>query len=68
MRRGTRRCSCPLLAELNEADLTLELEVRIAVNSGEALIALAARPELGEGMASGNVVNTAARLQTAPCC
>jgi len=56
------------LAELNEADLTLELEVRIAVNSGEALIALAARPELGEGMASGNVVNTAARLQTAPCC
>jgi class 3 adenylate cyclase/tetratricopeptide (TPR) repeat protein len=53
------------VAELNEADPTLELEVRIAVNTGEALIALGARPELGEGMASGDVVNTAARLQTA---
>src|SRR6266576_360518 len=50
---------------LNEADSTLELEVRIAVNTGEALVALGARPDLGEGMASGDVVNTAARLQTA---
>src|SRR5947208_10273979 len=53
------------IVELNEADPTLELEVRIAVNTGEALVALGARPELGEGMASGDVVNTAARLQTA---
>jgi class 3 adenylate cyclase len=53
------------VAELNEADPTPELEVRIAVNTGEALIALGARPELGEGMASGDVVNTSARLQTA---
>jgi len=53
------------IAELNEADPTLELEVRIAVNTGEALVALGARPELGEGMASGDVVNTAARLQAA---
>src|SRR6476620_4141326 len=53
------------ILELNEADSTLELEVRIAVNTGEALIALGARPELGEGMASGDVVNTAARLQAA---
>src|SRR5436190_117564 len=53
------------IAELNEADPTPELEVRIAVNTGEALIALGARPELGEGMASGDVVNTAARLQAA---
>jgi class 3 adenylate cyclase len=53
------------IVELNEADPTLELEVRIAVNTGEALVALSARPELGEGMASGDVVNTAARLQTA---
>ena len=53
------------IAELNEADPTLELEVRIAVNTGEALVALGSRPELGEGMASGDVVNTAARLQTA---
>ena len=42
-----------------------ELEVRIGITTGEALIALAARPESGEGMASGDVVNTAARLQTA---
>src|ERR671937_353720 len=41
------------------------LEVRIAVNTGEALVALGARPEEGEGMASGDVVNTAARLQSA---
>src|SRR5436190_22893445 len=44
-----------------------ELEVRIGITTGEALVALAARPEAGEGMASGDVVNTAARLQaTAP--
>src|SRR3989440_843274 len=42
-----------------------ELQLRIAVNTGEALIALGARPEAGEGMASGDVVNTTARLQTA---
>jgi predicted ATPase/class 3 adenylate cyclase len=42
-----------------------ELEVRIGVTTGEALVALDARPETGEGMASGDVVNTAARLQTA---
>ncbi|TML49854.1 MAG: guanylate cyclase, partial [Actinobacteria bacterium] len=53
------------IVELNEADPTLELEVRIAVNTGEALVALGAKPDLGEGMASGDVVNTAARLQTA---
>src|SRR4051795_9116738 len=29
------------------------LQLRIAVNTGEALIALGARPEAGEGMASG---------------
>ncbi len=42
-----------------------ELEVRIGITTGEALIALGARPEAGEGMASGDVVNTAARLQAA---
>jgi class 3 adenylate cyclase/tetratricopeptide (TPR) repeat protein len=40
------------------------LEVRIGVNTGEALVKLGARPEVGEGMASGDVVNTAARLQS----
>src|SRR3954462_10487345 len=44
-----------------------ELQLRVAVNTGEALIALGVRPSEGEGMASGDVINTAARLQsTAP--
>ena len=42
-----------------------ELQVRVAVTTGEALVALGARPAEGEGMASGDVVNTAARLQSA---
>jgi class 3 adenylate cyclase/tetratricopeptide (TPR) repeat protein len=42
-----------------------EIQVRIAVNTGEVLINLAARPESGEGMAVGDVVNTTARLQAA---
>jgi len=41
------------------------VQVRIAVNTGEALINLDARPETGEGMAAGDVVNTTARLQSA---
>ena len=41
------------------------LEVRIAVNTGEALVSLDARPEAGEGMVAGDVVNTAARMQAA---
>jgi tetratricopeptide (TPR) repeat protein len=42
-----------------------ELQVRIAVHTGEALVALDARPVEGEGMVAGDVVNTAARLQSA---
>ncbi len=42
-----------------------ELEVRIGITTGEALVSLDARPEAGQGMASGDVVNTAARLQAA---
>jgi predicted ATPase/class 3 adenylate cyclase len=53
------------VAELNEADPRLELQLRIAVNTGEALVTLGAQPLEGEGMASGDVVNTAARLQAA---
>jgi hypothetical protein len=41
------------------------IQVRIAVNTGEALINLDARPESGKGTAAGDVVNTTARLQTA---
>ena len=53
------------IAEMNAHDPTLALEVRIGVNTGEALVALDARPELGEGIVSGDVVNTGARLQSA---
>src|SRR5688572_16457658 len=42
-----------------------DLHVRIGVNTGEALVSLSAHPAQGEGMASGDVVNTAARLQSA---
>jgi len=42
-----------------------QLELRIGITTGEALVALEARPEAGEGMASGDVVNTASRLQEA---
>src|SRR5439155_25733799 len=41
------------------------LELRIGITTGEALIALDASPVEGEGVASGDVVNTAARLQSA---
>src|ERR1700756_5459637 len=42
-----------------------DLQVRIAVNTGEALVLLGSRPAEGEGMAAGGVVNTAARLPAA---
>jgi class 3 adenylate cyclase len=40
------------------------LEVRIAVNTGEAIVSLDASPGHGDAMVAGDVVNTAARLQT----
>ena len=53
------------IAELNDADASRALEVRIGVNTGEALVNTSARPELGEAMVSGDVINTGARLQSA---
>src|SRR3954470_14531906 len=41
------------------------LQVRIAVNTGEALVTVGARPAEGEAMVAGDVVNTAARMQSA---
>jgi class 3 adenylate cyclase len=52
------------VAEMRERD-GVDLRVRVGVTTGEALIALSADPGAGEGMASGDVVNTAARLQSA---
>jgi class 3 adenylate cyclase/tetratricopeptide (TPR) repeat protein len=50
------------IQDLN-AEEGVELAVRGAVATGEAVVSLDARPEMGEGIATGDVVNTAARLQ-----
>ena len=51
------------IEELNADDPGLSLQVRVGVNTGEAVVALGARPEQGEGIVTGDVVNTASRLQ-----
>ena len=51
------------IEELREEGL--DVAVRAAVTTGEAVVALGARPERGEGIVTGDVVNTAARLQSA---
>jgi len=53
------------IAQLNERDPDLELQVRVGINTGEAVVSLGARPEAGEGIVTGDVVNTAARIQSA---
>src|SRR5919109_4466042 len=53
------------IAELNENDSELDLQVRVGINTGEAVVALGARVDEGEGIVTGDVVNTAARIQTA---
>ena len=42
-----------------------DVDVRVGIATGEALIRLGARPDAGEVVAVGDVVNTAARLQQA---
>ena len=42
-----------------------DLNVRVAVNTGEALVNIGAHPAEGEAMVAGDVVNTTARMQTA---
>ena len=55
------------IEELNADDPGLSLQVRVGINTGEAVVTLGVRPEQGEGFVTGNVVNTASRLQgTAP--
>jgi class 3 adenylate cyclase/tetratricopeptide (TPR) repeat protein len=41
------------------------VELRVGINTGEALVTLDSRPDQGQTMATGDVVNTAARLQSA---
>jgi class 3 adenylate cyclase/tetratricopeptide (TPR) repeat protein len=51
------------LADLNAERDGIDLHVRIGVNTGEGIVAMDARPELGEGLVTGDVVNTSSRLQ-----
>jgi predicted ATPase/class 3 adenylate cyclase len=53
------------IEELNAQDASLSLQVRVGIDTGEAVVALGARPEEGEGIVTGDVVNTASRLQGA---
>jgi class 3 adenylate cyclase/tetratricopeptide (TPR) repeat protein len=53
------------IRELNEAEPELDLQVRVGINTGEAVVALGASPERGEGIVTGDVVNTAARIESA---
>ena len=53
------------IEELNAEDASLSLQVRVGINTGEAVVALGAKPEEGEGIVTGDVVNTASRLQGA---
>jgi class 3 adenylate cyclase/tetratricopeptide (TPR) repeat protein len=52
------------IGELNERDPELNLQVRIGINTGEAVVLLQARPHEGEALVAGDVVNTAARIQS----
>ncbi|HEX5936626.1 MAG TPA: adenylate/guanylate cyclase domain-containing protein [Actinomycetota bacterium] len=51
------------IGEVNAERPGLDLAVRGAVNTGEAVVVLGARPERGEGFVTGDVVNVASRLQ-----
>ena len=52
------------IGDLNRERPDRPLQVRAAVNTGDAIVALGSRPEAGEAIALGDVVNTASRLQT----
>ena len=52
------------IGDLNERDAGLGLQVRIGIDTGEAVVALDGGYEPGEGILA-DVVNTAARLQSA---
>jgi class 3 adenylate cyclase/tetratricopeptide (TPR) repeat protein len=49
--------------ELNRTSPGLELAVRQAVNTGEAVVSVGLSPASGEGTVAGDVINTASRLQ-----
>ncbi len=50
---------------LNEEDPSRDLHVRVGVTTGDAIVSLGARSGEGRGLAWGDVLNTAARIQSA---
>ena len=52
------------IEELNREHPELDLTVRAAVDTGEAIVDARAQPDTSEGLAHGDVVNTASRMQT----
>jgi class 3 adenylate cyclase/tetratricopeptide (TPR) repeat protein len=62
------RCGLRVLdaiEELNAEHPELALTVRAAVNTGDAVVTIGSAHERGEALATGDVVNTASRLQSA---
>jgi class 3 adenylate cyclase/tetratricopeptide (TPR) repeat protein len=62
------RCGIAVLDEIGSLDPNgpaAGMRVRGAVNTGEAIVSLGSEHERGEALATGDVVNTAARLQSA---
>jgi len=60
------RCALQVVeavVRLNSEDPSLCIDVRAAVNTGDAVVTLGGAHERGEPLATGDVVNTAARLQ-----
>ena len=52
------------IEELNREHPELDLTVRAAVDTGEAIVDARSQPDISEGLAHGDVVNTASRMQT----
>lgn len=50
------------IEDLNETDPDLHLAIRIGINTGEAVVTLGGQPDR-EGLVTGDVVNTASRLE-----
>jgi class 3 adenylate cyclase/tetratricopeptide (TPR) repeat protein len=50
------------ISDLNEHEPGLDLRVRIGIETGETVVSLGG-PDVGEGIVTGQVVNTASRLQ-----
>jgi class 3 adenylate cyclase len=50
---------------IRDAALAAGIRLRVAVNTGMALVDIDARPSDGQGLVAGDVMNTAARLQSA---